>query len=276
MEQSIGQAWEQIIPIVTTYGLSVLGAIAVLVIGLIVAGWARKGVRKGLGNIQAVDEMLTGFFASMAYYAVVAITIIAVLDRFGVETTSLIAVFGAAGLAIGLALQGTLSNVAAGVMLLFFRPFKVGDYVDGGGVAGTVKSVGLFVTEYATPDNVKIIVPNGQIWGSAIRNFSANPTRRVDFVFGIGYGDDINKAMDIVKGLAGADGRIHKDPEPFIVVGELGASSVDLITRVWCDAGDYWGIKFDLTKAVKETFDAEGISFPFPQRDVHLIQEAAE
>ncbi len=276
MEQSISQVWEQIVELTTTYGLNVIGALAILIIGWIAAGWVSSGIRKGLSRISAVDEMLRGFFASLARYAVLAVTVIAVLDRFGVETTSLIAVFGAAGLAIGLALQGTLSNVAAGVMLLLFRPFKVGDFINGGGVAGTVKSVGLFVTEFATPDNVKIIAPNSQLWGSAITNFSANPTRRVDFVFGIGYGDDIDRAMDIVREAAQADERIHKDPEPFIVVGELGASSVDLIVRVWCAAGDYWGIKFDLTKTVKMSFDQAGISIPFPQRDVHIHQVAVD
>lgn len=276
MEQSVGQVWEQIVGLITTYGMSVIGAIAILVVGWMAAGWAKSALYKGLGRISAVDEMLRGFFASLARYAILAVTVIAVLDRFGVETTSLIAVFGAAGLAIGLALQGTLSNVAAGVMLLLFRPFKVGDFIDGGGVVGTVKSVGLFITEFATGDNVKIIVPNSQLWGAAITNYSANPTRRVDFVFGIGYGDDIDQAMGIIRQLALADDRIHKDPEPFIVVGELGASSVDLITRVWCDSGNYWGVKFDLTKAVKETFDKEGISIPFPQRDVYVHQTAAE
>ncbi|MCB2099890.1 MAG: mechanosensitive ion channel [Rhodobacterales bacterium] len=261
-----------IVSIVTTYGLSVIGAIAILIIGWIAAGWVRSGVTKALKRVKGVDDMLTGFFASMARYAVLAFTIIAVLDQFGVETTSLIAVFGAAGLAIGLALQGTLSNVAAGVMLLLFRPFKVGDYIDGGGVAGTVKDVGLFITEFSTPDNVKIIVPNSQLWGASIKNFSANPTRRVDFVFGIGYGDDIDKAMAVIRQVAEADARVHKDPEPFIVVGNLGDSSVDLTTRLWCNAGDYWGVKFDVTKAVKQAFDREGVSIPFPQRDVHLFK----
>jgi len=274
MENNVKEAYELVVGIITTYGLSVIGAIAILIVGWIAAGWARGAVRKGLNRIDAVDDMLAGFFASLVRYGILVFVVIAVLDQFSVETTSLVAVFGAAGLAIGLALQGALSNVAAGVMLLLFRPFKVGDYIDGGGIAGTVKAVNLFTTEFATPDNVKIIAPNSQLWGSAISNFSANPTWRVDFVFGISYEDDIDKAMATIQSLAAADERINKDPEPMVVVGELGTSSVDLITRVWCDAGDYWGVKFDLTKAVKQTFDKESISFPFPQTDVHLYKAA--
>ncbi len=177
---------------------------------------------------------------------------------------------GAAGLAIGLALQGTLSNVAAGVMLLLFRPFKTGDYIDGGGVAGTVKSVSLFVTELATPDNVQIVVPNADLWGTAIKNYSHHPVRRVDLLIGIGYGDDIDTAMGIIRKLAEDDERVHAEPEPFIVVGDLGDSSVNLIVRLWCDSANYWPLKFAMTKAIKEAFDREGVTIPFPQRDVHL------
>ena len=199
---------------------------------------------------------------------------IAVLSQFGVQTASLIAVFGAAGLAVGLALQGTLSNVAAGVMLLLFRPFKVGDYIDGGGVSGTVKVISLFVTELATPDNVQIIAPNSQMWGTAIRNYSFHNTRRVDFLVGIDYGDNIDTAMATIRRVSGADTRVHRDPEPFVVVGELGDSSVNLIVRLWVNAADYWGVKFNLTKAFKEQLEADGITIPFPQQDVHMHQAA--
>ncbi|MCP5366367.1 MAG: mechanosensitive ion channel [Hyphomicrobiales bacterium] len=274
MENNVKEAYDMVVGVITTYGLSVIGAIAILIIGWMVAGWAKATSEKAFSRFEKVDSMLAGFFSSLIRYTILVFVVIAVLDQFGVETTSLVAVFGAAGLAIGLALQGTLSNVAAGVMLLLFRPFKAGDYIDAGGVAGTVKSVTLFTTEFATPDNVKIISPNSQIWGSSIKNFSANPTRRVDFVFGIGYGDDIDKAMDIIKALAAADERVHADPAPMVVVGELADSSVNLITRVWCNAGDYWGVKFDLTKAVKQTFDKDGVTIPFPQRDVHLHNAA--
>ena len=161
-------------------------------------------------------------------------------------------------------------------MLLFFRPFKVGDFIEGAGQIGVVKDVSLFVTHIKTGDNVEVIIPNTHLWGAAIKNYSFNPTRRVDLVFGIGYDDDIDKAMSVLGDVIGADGRAHKDPEPVIVVGELGASSVDIITRVWCDGGDYWNVRWDLLKNVKQRFDAEGISIPYPQRDVHLYEEDAD
>lgn len=264
---------DQVIGVATSYGLDVLGAIAILVIGWMAAGWAKGATAKALGRVKAVDDMLTSFFSSLVKYAILAFTIVAVLNRFGVETTSLVALLGAAGLAIGLALQGTLSNVAAGVMLLLFRPFKVGDFIEGAGLSGTIKATGLFTTDLATGDNIHIIAPNSQLWGAAIRNFSHHPTRRVDLNIGIGYGDDIDKAMDIIKRLAADDERIHAEPEPFVAVANLGDNAVELVVRLWTDNGDYWGVKFAMTKAVKQTFDAEGVSFPFPQRDVHIYQE---
>ena len=193
----------------------------------------------------------------------------AVLSQFGIETTSLVAVLGAAGLAVGLALQGTLSSVAAGVMLLIFRPFKVGDYVEVAGKAGTVDALTLFVTELNTPDNVHIIIPNAEVWGTAVVNYSYNSTRRVDLIMGIDYGDDIDKAMTAINAEIAKDNRIHQSPEPFVAVTELADSSVNLVIRVWCDAGNYWGVKFDLTKAFKQRFDADGISIPFPQTVIH-------
>ena len=193
-------------------------------------------------------------------------------SQCGIETTSLIAVFGAAGLAIGLALQGTLSNVAAGVMLLIFRPFKVGDFVEAGGTAGTVKGITLFVSELATPDNVQILVPNSQVWGTIVKNYSHHETRRVDLVMGIDYADDIDKAQTVVERVVKADSRVLADPAPMVVVGNLGESSVDLTIRVWCQSGDYWPLKFDLTKTLKQEFDKEQLSIPFPQQTVHMIQ----
>ncbi|MEK9662077.1 MAG: mechanosensitive ion channel domain-containing protein [Alphaproteobacteria bacterium] len=261
--------------LIASYGLSVVGAIIILIVGLWFSGWARRVTEQGLARTGKVDATLSSFFGSLVKYTIIAFTVIAVLSEFGVQTASLVAVFGAAGLAIGLALQGTLGNVAAGVMLLLFRPFKVGDYIDGAGVSGTVKSISLFVTELATPDNVQIIAPNSQMWGAAIKNFSAHPTRRVDFLIGIDYGDDINTAIATLTRVSEGDSRAHKDPAPFIVVGELGDSSVNLIVRLWVDAGDYWGVKFDLTKAFKEQLEADGISIPFPQQDVHMHQAAA-
>jgi small conductance mechanosensitive channel len=267
---------DQVVLILSTYGLKVVGAVAVLLVGLMIAGWARRIVTKLLSRSERVDPMLTGFFASLAKYLVLAITVIAVLNQFGVQTASLIAVLGAAGLAIGLALQGTLSNVAAGVMLLFFRPFKIGDYINASGITGTVKSVGLFVTELATPDNVHIVAPNAQLWGTAIHNYSHNDTRRVDLVVGVAYEDDVEKALEILLDMGKADERVHADPEPFAAVAALADSSVNVTLRVWCDADNYWPLKFDLTKAIKASLDREGISIPYPQSQVHLSQAAAE
>lgn len=264
---------DQVIGVAASYGLDVLGAIAILVIGWMAAGWAKSAMTRALGKVKRIDEMLTGFFSSLVKYIILAFTMVAVLNRFGIETTSLVAVLGAAGLAIGLALQGTLSNVAAGVMLLMFRPYKVGDFIDAGGLSGTVKATGLFTTDLATGDNIHIVAPNSQLWGAAIHNYSHNSTRRVDLLVGIGYGDDIDKAQAVIKAIAADDDRIHTDPEPFVEVGNLGDNAVELVVRVWADASNHWPVKFALTKAVKQTFDKEGISFPYPQRDVHIHQQ---
>lgn len=260
--------------LVATYGLSVIGAIAVLIVGWILAGWASRAVNRGLSKIEKVDTTLRGFLASLTRYIVLIFTIVAVLNRFGVQTTSIIAVLGAASLAIGLALQGTLSNVAAGVMLLFFRPFKVGDYVEAGGLAGTVKAITLFVTELSTPDNVQILAPNSQVWGSAIKNYSFHETRRLDLLLGISYEDDVDKAIGLVEAMARADDRVLDDPAPMVVVGELADSSVNLVIRLWCKSADYWPLKFDMTKALKQRMDAEGISIPYPQRTLHVVGSA--
>ncbi len=276
MEQSIEEVWALVVGLVTSYGLSVIGAIVILIVGFVIAGWVRGSVNKALSRIQKVDETLRHFFSSLAYYGVVVFTIIAVLAQFGVQTTSFIAVLGAAGLAIGLALQGTLSNVAAGVMLLLFRPFKTGDYIEGGGLAGTVKSISLFVTELATPDNVQIIAPNSQLWGSAIKNYSFHATRRVDIVLGIAYEDDIDKALTAVVDECKKDSRVLADPEAMAAVTDLGDSSVNFTVRVWCNAADYWALKFDLTKNLKNRMDSEEISIPYPQRRVHMSEVGAD
>jgi small conductance mechanosensitive channel len=272
---SIGDAREEITAFVATYGLSVIGGLVILIVGWIVAGSARRAVNRALSKIEKIDVTLRQFLASLVRYVILIFVVLAVLAQFGIQTASLIAIFGAAGLAVGLALQGTLSNLAAGVMLLLFRPFKVGQYVEAGGKAGTVKAIDLFVTELATPDNVQILIPNGQIWGSSVTNYSFHETRRVDFLVGIDYGDDIDKAFDAIKGVVAKDSRCLADPEPTIVVGELADSSVNIIVRVWSAGSDYWAVKFDLTKAFKETLDAAGISIPFPQRTVHMAGRTA-
>lgn len=251
------------------WGLNLLAALIILLAGLWLAGRAAGGVRAAMNRTKRIDPMISGFIGSLARYAVIAITLIAVLGRFGIETTSIVALLGAAGLAIGLAMQGTLTHIAAGVMLLFFRPFKIDDYVEAGGVAGSVKDINLFTTEFATPDNVQIIVGNANVWGSTITNYSAYKMRRVDLVFGIDYGDDIDKAMAAIQDVVAGDARALREPEMFLGVSALGASSVDITLRAWCAAADYWPLRFDLMKAVKQRFDRDGITIPFPQRVVY-------
>lgn len=239
-------------------------ALVVLVVGWIVAGAVGGLVRRKVNAAETIDNTLGNFIASIVKWAILLMVLVAVLGIFGIEATSLVAMMGAATLAIGLALQGTLSDLAAGFMLILFRPYKIGQYVDIGGTAGTVVELNLFVTELATPDNVQIIIPNGQAWGSVITNFSHHDTRRVDLVFGIDYGDDATKAMNIILAEAQADGRVLADPEPWVRVTNLGDSSVDLTARIWCKAEDYWDLKFAMTKGVKEAFDRDGISIPYP------------
>jgi small conductance mechanosensitive channel len=273
MTEDLQTTTNTIIEIITTYGIDVLAAIAILIVGWWVAGWAKNLTAKALSRIKNSDSTLTGFLSSLVRYAIIAVTVMAVLDRFGVETTSLIAVFGAAGLAIGLALQGTLSNVAAGVMLLIFRPMKVGDFVDAGGLTGTVKHLGLFTTDMTTPDNVLIIVPNSEIWGKAISNFSTNKKRRLDLLVGIGYEDSIDTAFKAIQKTVTKDKRVLKDPETVVFVDNLGGSSVDINVRFWVKSSDYWQTKWDLTKAIKESLDTAGVNIPYPQRTVHIVND---
>ncbi len=239
-------------------------ALIVLIVGWIVAGAVGGMVRRRINATPQIDPTLGNFMASIVKWAILAMVLVAVLGIFGIEATSIVAILGAASLAIGLALQGTLSDLAAGVMLVVFRPYKMGQYVDIGGTAGSVVDLNLFTTELVTPDNVQIIVPNGQAWGSIITNYSAHDTRRVDLVFGIDYGDSADEAMQVILDVAKADKRIHSDPEPWARVTNLGDSSVDLTARLWCNAADYWDVKFEITKAIKEAFDAKGVSIPYP------------
>lgn len=270
---SAQEAVNLIVALVSTWGVRVLGALAVLVIGRWIAGRIHNGVRRGLERADT-DRTLVQFFASLAYYLTLAVVVIAVLNLFGVETTSLIAVLGAAGLAVGLALQGTLSNFAAGVMLLVFRPFRPGDYVDIAGTAGSVAEIGLFTVSLNTPDNVRIIVPNSSIYGQTIRNYATNATRRNDLVVGISYGDDIGTAIATIEKILAEDPRVLKEPAAVVATSELGESSVDLVVRPWCSKDDYWALRFDLTRRIKEALEAAGCSIPFPQRDVHVFRES--
>jgi len=251
------------------YGMQIVMAILVFIIGRMAAGAVRGSIKK-LMLSRGVDASLTGFVSSLAYFAIMAFTIIAVIGRFGVQTAGFVAILGAAGFAIGMALQGTLANFASGVMILLFRPFKTGDFIEAGGVVGVVKDIQIFSTTIATGDNIRITVPNGQLYGGVIKNYNGYETRRVDMVMGIGYGSDINKAMEIIRELLEKDDRVLKDPAITIAVGELADSSVNIKVRPWVQASDYWGLHGDFHKSCKEAFDAAGIDIPFPQTVVHM------
>ena len=244
--------------------LNTLKALAFLVIGFFVAGAVSRFIRRQVLKSEVLDNTLGSFFASIARYLILILVLIAVLNTFGFQVTSLIAVLGAASLAIGLALQGTLTDIAAGVMLVVFRPYKLDQYVDIGGTSGTVQDINIFTTHLVTPDNIQIILPNSKCWGSIITNYSAHDTRRLDLTFNIDYSDDAEKAMALIREAVDADNRIKQDPEPWIRLVNLGASSVDLGVRVWCDAGDYWELKWHLLKAAKQAFDDNGITIPYP------------
>lgn len=253
------------------YGLKLIGAIIVLIIGL----WVIKKLVKGVDKIMAKREMeatLRSFLKALFSATLKILLVISVMSMVGIAMTSFIAILAAAGLAVGMALSGTLQNFAGGVMILIFKPFKAGDFIDALGYTGTVSEVQIFITVLKTPDNKTIILPNGPLSTSPLTNFSTEENRRVDFVFGIGYNDDIDQARKVIENLIAADERIFKDPTPFIQVGELADSSVNITVRVWAKASDYWGIYFDLTEKVKKTFDKEKISIPYPQTDVHLYK----
>lgn len=270
MEDLVGQVEDWVL----IYGLQVVMAFAILIAGWLAAGIARRSVVKVIDRSNAAAG-LSAFVGSLVFYLVIALSAVAALGKFGIETASFVAVIGALGFAVGFALQGSLANFASGVMLLIFRPFGVGDFIEAAGVSGSVAEIGVFATALNTPDNVRIIVPNGDVYGGVIKNFSFNDTRRVDFVFGIGYGDSIEQALAILDELVRADARVMKEPEHQLVVGELADSSVNLILRAWVAKADYWGVKFELTRRAKEAFDKQGISIPFPQRDLHVFQEQA-
>ncbi len=263
--------YEQFQTVGISFGIKIIAALAIFFIGRIVARFVTKGIHKLMAS-QDVDKILETFVSNLVYWALMIFVIIAAINQVGIQTTSLIAIMGAAGLAIGLAMQGSLANFAAGVLIVMFRPYKVGDFVEAAGIAGSVEEVQILTTVLKTGDNTQIVVPNAQIMGSIITNYSANDTRRIDLVVGIGYDDDIDKARDTIRALVDADERILKDPACLIAVSELADSSVNFVVRPWVKSGDYSGVKFDLTEAIKKRFDKEGISFPYPQQDVHIHQ----
>ena len=271
-----GLDWAGILNMLKTtgvdFGIDLVIALVIFVVGRIVARIVQKGIRR-LMEAQEVDKILQSFVSNLAYWTLMVFVIIAAINQLGIQTASLIAVMGAAGLAVGLALQGSLSNFAAGVLIVIFRPYRVGDFVEAAGISGSVEQVQILTTILKTGDNKQIIVPNSQIMDSIITNYSANATRRVDMVVGVSYDDDIDKVRATLQALVDADSRILSDPECAITVSALADSSVNFNVRPWVKTEDYWGVMFDLTEAIKKRFDEEGISFPFPQQDVHLYNK---
>ncbi|MBU1341714.1 MAG: mechanosensitive ion channel [Proteobacteria bacterium] len=260
---------------VTTYSVKLIVAILIFLIGKWLAGKISKILTHVLEKSK-VDITLIKFLENIIYYTLMIVIVIAAAGQMGINTTSFLTIVGAAGLAIGLALKDSLSNFASGVMLIMFRPYRVGDVVNAGGVSGKVVSISLFNTILNTPDNQKLIVPNSSITSNVITNVTANDTRRVDLVIGIGYDDDIKKTKDTLNRIVREDSRILDDPKPTIAVSALADSSVNFVVRPWVKTSDYWDVYFDLTEKIKITFDKEGISIPYPQQDVHLYKESAE
>ena len=259
--------------VLSSWGPMLLKSVITLVIGWLVAKFLRGVFRRVLDKAN-VEKTLISFLTNVFYMALLTLVVITALGKLGVPTGSFIAVIGAAGLAIGFALQGSLGNFAAGVMLIIFRPFKVGDYIEAAGTSGTVEGIQVFASTLRTPDNKTITIPNSAITAGNITNYSTKPMRRVDLIFGISYGDDIKKAKGILDGILTKDHRVLEDPEPTIAVAELADSSVNIVVRPWVKTEDYWGVFFDITEAVKLEFDAQGISIPYPQQDVHMHQAA--
>jgi small conductance mechanosensitive channel len=256
------------------WAIQIAIAIAIFVVGRILARMITDLLKRGMTRAKT-DAILVGFIGNIAYTLLLIAVVLAALDSLGVNVTSLMVIVGAAGLAVGLALKDSLGNFAAGVMLVIFRPFKIGDFITAGGTSGVVDEIGLFATMMHTPDNQRIIVPNSSIINGNITNVSALPTRRLDLVFGISYDDNIGQARDIIRSVIDADERILKDPEPSIVVGELGDSSVNINVRPWVNSGDYWPIRADLLETIKVRFDEEGITIPYPQQDVYMHEVKA-
>ena len=267
--------WEEAITILKAtgveFGINLVTAIVIFYVGRVVINFIMRGLRSVMRK-QGVDKTLETFVCNLVRIVLLMFVIIAAISAVGIQTTSFIAVLGAAGLAVGLALQGSLANFASGVLIVMFRPYKVGDWVEAAGISGAVEEVQILTTVLKTGDNKTVIVPNRQIMDSIITNYSANDTRRVDMVVGVSYEDDIDKVRSTLEELVAAEARVLDDPGCTIAVSELADSSVNFVLRPWVKTGDYSGVKFDLTEAIKKRFDAEGISFPFPQRDVHLYK----
>ena len=270
----VSQLWTQVQDVVAVWGLKVIAALAIFIIGRWIAMMVRRGVRSMMEKSGA-DPIIIGFVASIAYIGLLAFVVIAALGQLGIQTTSFIAILGAAGLAVGLALQGSLANFAAGFLMIIFRPFKVGDFIEGAGVAGVVEAIQIFTTTLKTGDNKTIIIPNAKLAGDNITNYSAKETRRVDMTVGVAYDANLSKVKNVLIDIIGKESRIHSDPAPQVAVAELADSSVNFVVRVWTNTADYWGVKFDITETIKNRFDEEGIGIPFPQRDIHIVSGGA-
>jgi len=270
----VSQLWGQVEGIATDWGIKVIAALAIFIIGR----WIAKGVRRGVRRMMekgGADPIIIGFVGSIVYIALLAFVVVAALGQLGIQTTSFIAILGAAGLAIGLALQGSLANFAAGFLMIIFRPFKVGDFVEAAGVAGVVKDMQIFTTTMKTGDNKTIIIPNAKISGDNIINYSAEENRRVDMTVGVAYDADLSKVRDVLNDIISKDERILSDPPSQVAVAELADSSVNFIVRVWTKSADYWSVKLDTTETIKNRFDEAGIGIPFPQRDIHIVSGSA-
>ena len=265
---------ENIVEIVGGYAFSLIMAIVIFLVGKWLAKKITTLLTTVLRKVKGMDETLIRFLVNIVYYILMIVVLLTSLSELGVETTSFLAILGAAGLAIGLALKDSLGNFASGVMIILFKPFKVGDVVSAAGVTGTVNEVGIFNSIFTTPDNQKIIIPNGAITSGSITNINANPTRRVDVVVGIGYDDDIKKAKEVLHSIVSSHEKVLVDNGITVAVSELADSSVNFVVRAWVNTPDYWAVKFDLTENVKLTFDKEGISIPYPQQDVHHHNQA--
>ena len=254
-----------------TYGARVVGAVLVLIAGWWLAGRLRSATRRALERSN-VDEALVPFLSSIAHVATLVLVGVTVLGLFGIPTASVVAVLGAAGLAVGLAFQGTLSNFAAGIMLLIFRPFSVGDFVEVAGVSGNVEGIRVFTTELSTNDNIQVTVPNSQVFGTELKNYTAYDSRRIDLTVGVGYGDDLDVAERAIRDVLDAEDRLLDEPEPQVAVDSLGDSAVNFIVRPWVRTDEYWGVRRDLIRALKEEVEASGCGFPYPSRDVYIVE----
>jgi small conductance mechanosensitive channel len=265
--------FQRLAPLVVQYALDLLVAVVVLVVGLFVAAWAYRATLRLFGRLNRVDQTFAPVLATVVRYGILILVLVVVLAQFGVQTTSIIAVLGAAGIAVALALQGTLANIAAGIMLLALRPFRIGEYIDAEGIAGTVETIGLFTTDLRTAEGIYVSTPNNQLWNRTIINYNRKPTRRLDVPVGIGYGDDLDRAREALLELAGQDMRVLSEPKAIVFVDALGDNAVNIVLRVWVGTVDYWDLKWDLTRGAKVAMDEAGITIPFPQRDVHLYRQ---